>query len=129
MQGLFNHGPYGASKAGLIHFTKVTAVETAGTGVRANVVIMGSVATEGNARSRAAASGGKWKEGESTGGVLGPARMRPEDAGRAICVLCSDDAREITGSEIAIDRGFSAGWMSATLIRLAINGQLPDTIG
>ena len=126
VQGLFNHGPYGASKAGLIHFTKITAVECFGTGVRANVVVMGSVATEGNARSRAEASGGKWKEGESSGGVFGQARMQPEDAGRAICVLCSDDAREITGSEIAVDRGFSAGWMSATLIRLAIGGQLPE---
>ena len=126
VQGLFNHGPYGASKAGLIHFTKITAVECFGTGVRANVVVMGSVATEGNARSRAEASGGKWKEGESSGGVFGQARMQPEDAGRAICVLCSDDAREITGSEIAVDRGFAAGWMSATLIRLAISGQLPD---
>jgi len=126
VQGLFNHGPYGASKAGLIHFTKITAVETFGTGVRANVVIMGSVATEGNARSRAAASGGKWEEGKSSGGVFGQARMQPEDAGRAICVLCSDDAREITGSEIAVDRGFAAGWMSATLVRLAISGQLPE---
>ena len=86
VQGLFKHGPYGASKAGLIHLTKVTAVEHAGTGIRANVVIMGSVATEGNARSRAAASGGKWEEGKSTGGVFGKSRMQPEDAGRAICL-------------------------------------------
>lgn len=71
-------------------------------------------------------SGGKWEEGKSKGGVVGPARMQPEDAGRAICVLCSDDAREITGSEIAIDRGYAAGWMSATLIRLAVIGLLPD---
>lgn len=126
VQGLFNHGPYGASKAGLIHLTKVTAVENFGTGVRANVVLMGSVATEGNARSRATASDGNWQEGASSGGIFGRARMQPEDAGRAICVLCSDDAREITGSEIAVDRGFAAGWASATLIRLAINGQLPE---
>jgi NAD(P)-dependent dehydrogenase (short-subunit alcohol dehydrogenase family) len=131
VQGLVQHGAYGAAKAGLIQLTKVLAVENFGRGVRANAVIMGSVATEGNEAARASiaegAHGHDWVPGRSRGGPLAPARMQPVDAARAVAVLCSDDAREITGASIAVDRGYSAGWLAATLIQLGVGGLLPDT--
>jgi NAD(P)-dependent dehydrogenase (short-subunit alcohol dehydrogenase family) len=122
-QGLFGLGAYGAAKAGLLQLTRVLAVENADRGVRANAVILGSVETEGWRQSRALTGPANEQE-RPDDGPLGRMRMQPEEAAKAIAVLCGDDARVITGAELSIDRGYSAGWGFATLLKLGSSGQL-----
>jgi NAD(P)-dependent dehydrogenase (short-subunit alcohol dehydrogenase family) len=116
VQGLIRHGAYGAAKAGVIQLTRVLAVENVAYGVRANAVIMGSVNTEGSNARRSS----------NSRGPLNAMRMEPADAARAIAILCTEDARSITGSTLAVDRGYTAGWHFSTLIQLGANGLLPD---
>jgi hypothetical protein len=40
-------------------------------------------------------------------------------------LLCSDEAREINGATIAIDRAFSAGMPASTLVSMAAAGLTP----
>ena len=119
---------YGAAKAAVIHLTKVIAVENRDAGIRANALVVGSVGTE---QSRDAGL-------EMAKIVRGPdfvpdltrppnafdsARMKPEAVARATAMLCDDDAAELTGAVVAIDRGFSAGWLASTALLLR-SGQL-----
>lgn len=104
---------YSASKAAAEMFTRCLALETAGSGVRCNVVAPGSTDT---AMLRAL-----WDEGgsaEST--VVGDlAAFRtgiplqrvasPEDVSRAVAFLLSDDARHITMHSLVVDGGASLG--------------------
>jgi NAD(P)-dependent dehydrogenase (short-subunit alcohol dehydrogenase family) len=131
IQGLSKHGAYGAAKAGVIQLTKVLAVENVEHGVRANAVIMGSVETEGWKAARASMSE-EWdtvKNGTdppTAGGPLAAMKMQTEDVAKAIALLCTEDARCINGSTLAIDRGYSAGWHFSTMMKLGVSGQLPN---
>jgi hypothetical protein len=49
--------------------------------------------------------------------------MHPDAVARAVATLCDDDAAELTGAVIAVDRGFSAGWLASTALLLR-SGQL-----
>lgn len=132
VQGLAHFGAYAAAKAGVVQLTRVLAVENLDAGVRANALVVGSVATDQAAGAgRAMATfvrGPDWTppQDPKRGGPLAGSRMQPVDAARAIALLCSDDAREITGATIALDRGFSAGWLSSALLHLGSAGYLND---
>jgi 3-oxoacyl-[acyl-carrier protein] reductase len=90
---------YGASKAGLIGFTKSLARELGSRGVRANVVAPGYVTTQltdvlpEDAKQAMLAS--------TPLGRLGS----PEDVARAVRFLVSDDASFITGEVLLVDGG------------------------
>lgn len=125
VHGLGNHAAYSAAKGGVISLTRVLAVENLDYGIRANAVVLGGVETEGFQRSMATT--GNWVAGKSTGGILAKMRMQPESVAKAIALLCSEDAAEITGSTVAIDRSSSAGWHHAVMNQMGASGELPDS--
>jgi NAD(P)-dependent dehydrogenase (short-subunit alcohol dehydrogenase family) len=116
--GVANMAAYNASKAGLVHFTNTTAVENAAHGVRAIAIVMGGVQSEMGQRVSGAMGrsmrGVDWRPPEQALSYAPPA----EEYGRALAVLCSDDARLITGATIALDGGASAGAIASRMIYL-----------
>jgi 3-oxoacyl-[acyl-carrier protein] reductase len=99
IHGNFGQTNYGASKAGIIGFTKSLARELGSRGVRANVVAPGYVRTRltevipDEARTLMLANTPLGRFGE------------PEDVARAVRFLCSDDASFITGEVVLVDGG------------------------
>jgi len=99
VRGNWGQTNYGASKAGIIGFTKSLARELGSRGVRANVVAPGYVKTrltdELPEEARAAMLG------NTPLGRLGD----PEDIAGAVRFLCSDEASFITGEVLLVDGG------------------------
>lgn len=95
---------YSSSKSGLLGFTRALALELAGQGVTVVSISPGVFATELiepvlndpklNGPFVAHTAVGRWG--------------RPEEIGQLVLYLCSDDASFITGSDIAIDGGWTA---------------------
>jgi len=102
---------YAASKAGVIQFSRVTAVQYAAKGIRVNTVVPGQLHTP-MLEARLA--------GQRTGGDVGAlVRQRVariplgfmgdgRDTAYAALFLASDEARFITGTEIVVDGGMTA---------------------
>jgi NAD(P)-dependent dehydrogenase (short-subunit alcohol dehydrogenase family) len=102
---------YAASKAGVIQFSRVTAVQYAPKGIRVNTVVPGQLHTP-MLEARLA--------GQRTGGdveVLARTRIKRiplgfmgdgRDTAYAALFLASDEARFITGTEIVVDGGMTA---------------------
>lgn len=113
-QGNLGAAAYCASKGGVTLFTKALALELAPHGVRANVVSPGDVDTP-MLRFQAERYGG----GDAAGYLAGllakypqgaQARfIRPDEIAELVCFLCSPAAAAITGADMAIDQGYSAG--------------------
>ena len=113
-QGNVGAAAYCASKGGVTLFTKALALELAPHGVRANVVSPGDVDTP-MLRFQAEHYGG----GDPAGYLAGllakypqgeRARfIRPEEIAELAFYLCSPAAAAITGADLAIDQGYSAG--------------------
>ena len=104
-QVAFGHRvPYGAAKAGVIHMSKVMAVEWAGRGVTVNALCPGPFATEMNKvvmndpeqyqRFVNNIPIGRW-------GDL-------EEIGAPALLLCSDAGSFITGTTLTVDGGWTA---------------------
>jgi len=124
-------GAYAAAKAGVIQLTKVIAVENVQNGVRANALLVGSTDTELRRKAqRSFADSARLAEarppptGRHHGSAPGDLLMSPEAVARAVRLLCSDDAREINGAAIAIDRALLAGFGHQILIEAVANGLL-----
>lgn len=113
-QGNLGAAAYCASKGGVTIFTKALALELAPHGVRANVVSPGDVDTP-MLRFQAVHYGGgdpqrylagllaKYPQGERARFI------RPEEVAELVFYLCSPAAAAITGADLAIDQGYSAG--------------------
>jgi len=86
---------YCAAKAGVLGLTRGLALDVARHGVTVNAVGPGWVAS------------GSQAEGEDVGGLNTPLKRsgRPDEIGRLICFLASDDASYITGQLVVIDGG------------------------
>ncbi len=101
---------YAAAKAGLIHFTKVTAVAYAKAGVRLNCVVPGLMNTPLLKRIADRYAGGEYeammarRHAQVPMGQMGDAW----DIAHAVLFLASDEARYITGTEIVVDGGLTA---------------------
>ena len=99
IHGNFGQTNYGASKAGIIGFTKSLARELGSRNVRANVVAPGYVNTRltdvlpEEARGAMLANTPLGRLGE------------PEDIAGAVRFLCSDEAAFITGEVLLVDGG------------------------
>ena len=101
---------YAASKAGIIQFSRVVAVEYAGRNIRVNTVVPGQMHTP-MVETRLA--------GQRAGGdvqALLEERLRRiplgfagdgRDTANAALFLASDEARFVTGTEIVVDGGMS----------------------
>ena len=86
---------YGASKAGVVNFTRVLAKELASHRIRVNSVLPGGMVTPGM----------------PAGGRDGPAiplghRAHPDEVARGALFLLSELAAYMTGAELVIDGGY-----------------------
>lgn len=95
---------YGASNAGLIHATKIMALELAGKGIRVNAICPGNIETD--MQSALA----EFKEP-----MIRRTPMhrfgKPEDLDGVLLLLASDAGRYMTGSVITVDGGVTLSWM------------------
>ncbi|MBI4465191.1 MAG: SDR family oxidoreductase [Acidobacteria bacterium] len=82
---------YIASKAGLVALTRAIAVEVAGRGITANVILPGTLDTAANRQSMPKADFSEW--------------VRPESLAHTILFLVSDQAQEINGALIPVYGG------------------------
>ena len=102
---------YAAAKAGIIQFSRVTAVEFAPRNVRVNTVVPGQMHTPMvEARLAGQRAGGdvatllRSRVARIPLGLMGDGR----DTANAALFLASDEARFITGTEIVVDGGMTA---------------------
>ena len=102
---------YATSKAGVIQFSRVTAVQYASKNIRVNTVIPGQLHTPMvEARLATQRAGGdveallKQRLARIPIGFMGDGR----DTAHAALFLASDEARFITGTEILVDGGMAA---------------------
>src|SRR5580658_7736834 len=101
---------YASAKAAVIQFSRVTAVQYAGNGIRVNTVIPGQMHTPMvEARLAKQRAGGdveallKSRVARIPLGFAGDGR----DTAAAVLFLASDEARFITGTEIVVDGGMT----------------------
>jgi NAD(P)-dependent dehydrogenase (short-subunit alcohol dehydrogenase family) len=101
---------YAASKAGVIQFSRVVAMQYAARGIRVNTVIPGQMNTPMvSVRLAGQRAGGdlesllKQRQARIPLGFMGDGR----DTAYAALFLASDEARFITGTEIVVDGGMS----------------------
>jgi NAD(P)-dependent dehydrogenase (short-subunit alcohol dehydrogenase family) len=102
---------YASSKAAVIQFSRVTAVQYAKNGIRVNTVVPGQMHTPMvEARLATQRTGGdvdallKSRVARIPLGFMGDGR----DTANAVLFLASDEARFITGTEIVVDGGMTA---------------------
>lgn len=105
--GLRGQVAYSASKAGLLGMSKTLAAENVAKGITSNAILPGMVATE---KVRAMPA----EILERLDPLLPSGRMaEPAEVAAAVSFLCSEDAAQVTGQEIAVDGG--AGLNTFTL--------------
>jgi NAD(P)-dependent dehydrogenase (short-subunit alcohol dehydrogenase family) len=102
---------YAATKAGVIQFSRVVAVQHAAQGVRVNTVVPGQLHTPMvEARLATQRAGGDvaallaQRQQRIPLGFMGDGR----DTAGAVLFLASDDARFVTGTELVVDGGMTA---------------------
>ena len=103
---VFGHPAYSAAKAGMIHLTRLIAVEYGKFGIRCNAVAPGTVRTQAW-EARAAANPDVFKE--ATAHYALGRIARAEDVAETVGFLASDLAQAITGVTIPVDCGLMAG--------------------
>ena len=104
--GVFGHPAYSAAKAGMIHLTRLIAVEYGQFGLRANTIAPGTVRTRAW-EARAAENPSVFEEAAAHY-ALGRI-VRPEDVAEAAGFLASPLAAAITGICLPVDCGLTAG--------------------
>lgn len=104
--GVFGHPAYSAAKAGMIHLTRLIAVEYGRKGIRANAVAPGTVRTRAW-EARAAANPAVFDQAAEHY-ALGRI-VAPEDVAEAVGFLASPLAAAITGVVLPVDCGLTAG--------------------
>ena len=93
---------YSASKAALIHFTAVAAMEGAPYGVRVNTIVPGMIMTAATEDYLAKAG----EHGQKTMDAIPMKRgANPVEVAKAIAFMLSDEASYITGVALPVDGG------------------------
>lgn len=100
-----NMASYSASKAALIHFTAVAAMEGARQGIRVNAIVPGQVQTAGTEEFSARAPDIAAKTSDAIPMGRGG---QPEELAQAIVFMLSDAASYITGTALPVDGGKAA---------------------
>ena len=109
-----NKSAYVAAKHGVVGFTKVTALETAGQGITANSICPGWVRTplvEKQITAQAEKNGVDQETAARE--LLGEKQpslqfVTPEQLGGTAVFLASDAAAQITGTSVSVDGGWTA---------------------
>jgi NAD(P)-dependent dehydrogenase (short-subunit alcohol dehydrogenase family) len=105
IRAMANYSSYSASKAALIQFTAVAAMEGARQGIRVNAVVPGQVDTAATLEFAAKAP----ELAARTAGAIPLGRGgQPDELAEAIVFLLSDAASYITGVALPVDGGKSA---------------------
>ena len=103
LKGVAYMSAYGAAKAGLINFTRATAIEAA-PHIRVNCVIPGAVMTPATERAIPDS-----KLMEATANTIPLKRIaEPAELAKPIAFLLSSDASFITGASLVVDGGKTA---------------------
>ncbi len=108
VQGLAGYSAYGASKWGLRGLSKVAAIELGPLGIRVNTVYPGMIDTPMIAHLEV-------KRG--LGGHAGAPLTRvgaPEEVAEVVAFLASDASSYMTGADLTVDGGASAGRIPVT---------------
>jgi NAD(P)-dependent dehydrogenase (short-subunit alcohol dehydrogenase family) len=109
LMGFAGASAYAASKAAIVNLTRSMALDHAEEGIRVNAVCPGSVDTDmihtawqqfGDVEQARKLWAGKHPLGRIAS---------PEEVGRAILFLASEDASFVTGTALAVDGGITAG--------------------
>jgi NAD(P)-dependent dehydrogenase (short-subunit alcohol dehydrogenase family) len=105
-QYALGHPAYSAAKAGLVSLSRSIAVELGKYGIRSNVISPGTV--------RTIAWDERIRKNPKVLDVLKkyyPVQhiIDAEDVAAAVCFMASDEARSISGAELLVDGGLSAG--------------------
>ena len=103
IEGDLGQPAYGASKAGLINLTQNIATQYGKQGIRANIVVVGLVMTEGLDNNFPQALKDMMEDHHLT-----PYLGASEDIANAVAFLASDESRFITGQQLFADGGFTA---------------------
>ena len=102
----FGNPAYSAAKAGVISFTQTLAIEYGSKGIRANVVLPGTIETPvWQTRKDSRPEVFELVKGWYPVGRVG----RPEDIAAAVAFLSADEASFINGASLNVDGGLTAG--------------------
>ena len=113
-RGAQSRADYVTTKTGIIGLTRAVAIETVGTGITCNAVSPGTLPTPAiMSRIDAMASSRGISQDEATRDYMKDRQpsgrfVRLEDVGAMVAFLCGPAARDITGTVIPIDGGWSA---------------------
>jgi NAD(P)-dependent dehydrogenase (short-subunit alcohol dehydrogenase family) len=103
---VFGHPAYSAAKAGLLHFTRLVAVEYGKFGIRANAVAPGTVRTQAW-EARASANPNVFEEARRWYPLQRV--VDPKEVAHAVAFLAGREAAAITGVCLPVDCGLTAG--------------------
>lgn len=112
-----NMAAYDASKGGLEAFTRAVALDLAPFGIRVNAVGPGAMMTE---QFRAQDADGRAKRGATV--PLGRGGD-PDEVGKVVAFMASDDASYVTGQVLYVDGG-----MLAQLRSPQVDAPLPESV-
>jgi NAD(P)-dependent dehydrogenase (short-subunit alcohol dehydrogenase family) len=125
VEALAHMAPYNVSKAGVVQLTRTLAVEYLLQNIRANVIVLGGV--EGGTATRTQDALARYMRGpdfvRSTREPDALARLMiqpADDVARVLALLCSDDARLLTGATIALDRAMTAGFTTSMVTHMTV---------
>jgi 3alpha(or 20beta)-hydroxysteroid dehydrogenase len=110
--GMNSVGAYSASKWGARGFTKSAAIELGKDGIRVNCICPSSGNPEMHAPFRDEIDVKRYMRHVPPPVLLEggkPAEVTIDDIVPLVCFLLSDESRRITGAEIAVDAGWTAG--------------------
>ena len=104
---------YVASKHGIVGLTKVTALETAGSGITCNAICPGFTGTESTMRQAADLAAERGISVEQGATILLDKQpsgqwVPVESLGALVVFLCSDAAAQMTGATLPIEGGWTA---------------------
>jgi NAD(P)-dependent dehydrogenase (short-subunit alcohol dehydrogenase family) len=106
MVGVAERSTYGTSKAGVIHMTRMLAIEWAEHGIRVNAIAPGRVESGSPLRAATASDPKKLEAAHSRVPLHRSATS--EEVAAAVCYLASPQAAYITGHTLLLDGGLTA---------------------